>query len=112
MDPLIWLYLALLAAVAALALAAFFAKQVNAASPGNETMVELMVAIREGAMAFIKREYTAVAVFVAIMTGLILIFLDWGSPLGRHCLCLRSGALGVGRLHRNAYRNCRQCTYR
>ena len=82
MDPLIWLYLALVAALAALVLAGFYARQVLSASPGNEIMVDLMGRIREGAMAFIKREYTAVAVFVVILAGLILIFLDWGRPWG------------------------------
>jgi len=81
-DPLIWLYLALLAAVAALVLAGMFARQVNAADPGNETMVDLMGAIREGAMTFIRREYTAVAGFVVILALLIGILLDWGWPWG------------------------------
>jgi K(+)-stimulated pyrophosphate-energized sodium pump len=78
----IWLYLALVSAVAALALAWFFAVQVNAASPGNDRMQELMGAIREGAMAFIRREYTAVAAFVVVLAILILVFLDWGRPWG------------------------------
>ncbi|MCP5115787.1 MAG: hypothetical protein GY953_33580, partial [bacterium] len=82
MDPLIWLYLAIVAAVAALALAGFFARQVNAADPGNETMVDLMGAIREGAMTFIRREYTAVAGFVVILAILIGVLLDWGWPWG------------------------------
>ncbi len=78
----IWLYLALVAAVAALVLAALFARQVNTASPGNDRMQELMGAIREGSMAFIRREYTAVAGFVAIMAILIFALLDWGRPWG------------------------------
>ena len=78
----IWLYLAIVAAVAAIALAALFAQQVNSASPGSDRMQELMGAIREGAMAFIRREYTAVAGFVAIMAILIFVLLDWGRPWG------------------------------
>ncbi len=78
----IWLYLALVAALAALALATIFARQVNSASPGNDRMQELMGAIREGAMAFIRREYTAVAGFVAVMAILIYVLLDWGRPWG------------------------------
>ncbi len=79
---MIWLYLALVSAVAALVLAWFFARQVNSASPGDERMRELMGAIREGAMAFIRREYTAVAAFVAVLAVLILVFLEWGRPWG------------------------------
>ncbi len=78
----IWLYLALIAALAAIALAALFARQVNSSSPGSDRMQELMGAIREGAMAFIRREYTAVAGFVAIMAILIFVLLDWGRPWG------------------------------
>jgi K(+)-stimulated pyrophosphate-energized sodium pump len=78
----IWLYLAIVAALAALVLAAVFARQVNSASPGSDRMQELMAAIREGAMAFIRREYTAVAGFVAIMAILIFVLLDWGRPWG------------------------------
>ena len=78
----IWLYLALVAAVAALILAFVFARQVNSSSPGNERMQELMGAIREGSMAFIRREYTAVAGFVVIMAILIFVLLDWGRPWG------------------------------
>ena len=79
---MIWLYLALVAAVAALVLAWFYAGQVQRADPGSERMQELMGAIREGAMAFIRREYTAVAGFVVILAVLILVFLDWGRPWG------------------------------
>ncbi len=78
----IWLYLALAAALAALVLATVFARQVNSASPGSARMQELMGAIREGAMAFILREYMAVAVFVAVMAVLIFVLLDWGRPWG------------------------------
>ena len=82
MDPVIWLYLALVAAVAALAVAGYFAGEVKKADPGNERMRELMGAIREGADAFIRREYTAVSVFVVVLAVLILVFLDWGAPWG------------------------------
>ena len=78
----IWLYLAIVAALAALVLAVTFARHVNQASPGNDRMQELMEAIREGAMAFIRREYTAVAAFVLVMAVLIFVLLDWGRPWG------------------------------
>ena len=68
--------------VAALLLAAFYGRQVLAVSPGNDRMVELMVAIREGSMTFMKREYTAIAGFVVIMAILIYTLLDWGRPWG------------------------------
>jgi len=82
LEPLTWLWLAIIAAAAALVLAAVFARQVNAADPGNARMQELMAEIRNGSMTFIRREYVAVAGFVAVMTVLILIFLEWGRPWG------------------------------
>ncbi len=82
MEPITWLWLALVLALAALGLAFYFAREVNSANPGSERMQELMGAIREGAMAFIRREYTAVAVFVAVLAVLIGVLLDWGWPWG------------------------------
>jgi K(+)-stimulated pyrophosphate-energized sodium pump len=68
--------------LAALVLAVVYGRQVTAADPGSDRMVELMGAIRSGAMAFLRREYIAIAAFVVIMAALILIFLDWGRPWG------------------------------
>ena len=65
------------AAIAGLVLAAFFARQVTAADPGNERMVELMGAIREGAMAFLRRQYTVLAGFVAVVALLIFAIPDY-----------------------------------
>ena len=63
--------MALVASVAGLSLAAYFARRVTAAPPGNDRMVELMFAIREGAMAFLRRQYTVLGVFVTIVATLI-----------------------------------------
>ncbi len=82
MDPLIWLYIAMAAGVGALVLAGIFTKEVYAANPGNDRMVELMEDIRSGAMAFLRREYTAVTGFVGVMAVLIFVLLDWGRPWG------------------------------
>ncbi len=82
MNPDLWLYVAIAMGLAALVLAAFYGRLVMAESPGNDRMVELMGAIREGAMAFLRREYLAIAVFVVVMATLILVFLEWGRPWG------------------------------
>jgi K(+)-stimulated pyrophosphate-energized sodium pump len=76
------LYIALGAGVLALLLAGYYSRAVLAAPQGNARMIELSTAIRQGAMAFLKREYTWVSVFIVIMAGLIAIFLDWGRPWG------------------------------
>jgi K(+)-stimulated pyrophosphate-energized sodium pump len=70
MDSL-WVAAAGVAALAGLALAGFFTRQVNEADPGNDRMRELMAAIREGAMAFLRRQYTVLAGFVAVVALLI-----------------------------------------
>ncbi|MCU0272264.1 MAG: sodium/proton-translocating pyrophosphatase, partial [Acidimicrobiales bacterium] len=72
-------YLALLSALAALVLAAFFFQNVKKADPGNERMVFLMTEIQKGAKAFLRQEYTWVAGFVVVMAVLIAIFVV---PLG------------------------------
>ena len=63
--------MALVASLAGLALAVAFARQVMAAPPGNERMVELMTTIRQGAMTFLRRQYAVLAVFVAIVAIVI-----------------------------------------
>ena len=77
-------YIALVSALAALVLAAFFYKDVQAAPPGNERMVSLMNQIQAGARAFLRQEYTWVAGFVVVMavlipviTGVTLSFLSY-----------------------------------
>jgi len=81
-DPDLWLYIAVGAGIAGLLLAVVFSRQVMAAPQGNDRMKELSAAIREGSMAFLKREYTWVAVFVALMAVLIFVLLDYGRPWG------------------------------
>jgi K(+)-stimulated pyrophosphate-energized sodium pump len=81
-DPDLWLYIAVGAGIAGLLLAVVFSRQVMAAPQGNDRMKELSAAIREGSMAFLKREYTWVAVFVALMAMLIFVLLDYGRPWG------------------------------
>ena len=76
------LYIALAAGLAALLLAVFYARAVMAAPHGNERMMEIGAAIREGAMAFLRREYLWIAVFVVVMATLIAVFLDWARPWG------------------------------
>ena len=82
MNPELWLYIAMAMGVLSLAVAAFYASQVLSADPGNEEMVRLMSVIRKGAMAFLRREYLAIAVFVALLAVLLVIFLPWGWPWG------------------------------
>ncbi len=71
MDQSFFLIAALVLGLAALVLAILFTRQVLAAPTGNDRMREIAAAIREGAMAFLRREYRWLGVFVAAMFLLI-----------------------------------------
>ncbi|BAN01059.1 sodium-translocating pyrophosphatase [Ilumatobacter coccineus] len=66
-------YLALISAVAALGLAGYYYKAVEAAPPGNERMVFLMTEIQKGAKAFLQKEYQWVGAFAVVMAILLAI---------------------------------------
>jgi len=82
LDPDLWPYLAVAAGTLALLLAAMRARQVLAAPHGSDRMREIAVAIRQGSMAFLRREYAWVGVFVLAMAGLISVLLPHGRPWG------------------------------
>lgn len=68
-----YLYLTPLVGVMALFFAWLKSKAITAQDPGNEKMQEIAQAIREGAMAFLKREYKLLFIFViAIAIALML----------------------------------------
>ena len=87
-------YIAGASALVALGLAGFFYSVVKKADPGNERMVQLMVAIQKGAQAFLKKEYTWVAGFVVIMVVLIAVLLEPLSAVAYVIGAILSGAAG------------------
>jgi K(+)-stimulated pyrophosphate-energized sodium pump len=66
-------YLAAASALAALALAAYFYKAVEAAPPGDARMIFLMNEIQKGAKAFLYKEYSWVAIFVVALAIVLAI---------------------------------------
>ena len=76
---------ALVAAIAALVFALLQRNKVMAVSEGSDTMKKLAAAIREGANAYLKRQYTTVAkVFVVVFVILLaMAFLTGGKMLSR-----------------------------
>ncbi|MDP8958671.1 MAG: sodium-translocating pyrophosphatase [Actinomycetota bacterium] len=82
MQPDAFVVVAAVAAALGLVLAGGFARQVLSADQGDVRMVELSGAIREGAMAFLRREYFWVTGFVLLMGVLIFTLLDYGRPWG------------------------------
>ncbi|UGV39732.1 sodium-translocating pyrophosphatase [Methanococcoides orientis] len=72
MESLI--YLAPLAGIVSLVFAAFFASRVLKEGTGTKEMQEISLAIQEGAMAYLNRQYKTVAV-VAIILAALMFFL-------------------------------------
>ena len=66
-----------IAAVLALIFAFFKSVWVQKQDPGNDRMKEIGAAVREGAMAFLRREYSVLSVFVLVVAGL-LVWIYWG----------------------------------
>ncbi len=71
------LLVALGAGVIALLFAAWTARRVLAEDEGTEAMKQIARAIQEGAAAFLRREYTFLAVFVVIVAVALAVFVDY-----------------------------------
>ena len=74
MHNLIWL--AFVGSTAALIFAAFLTRYVMKQDEGTPKMKEIAMAVKEGALAYIKRQYAVVGIFFAFMF-LVLLFLAW-----------------------------------
>ena len=66
------LYLCIGSGVLALLFAWFKASWVNRQDPGTEKMQEIGAAVREGAMAFLSREYKVLGIFVIAVAALLV----------------------------------------
>jgi K(+)-stimulated pyrophosphate-energized sodium pump len=75
-------------AILALLYAVVLFGYVRRQDPGNPKMVEIAGAVRQGADAFLDREYRVIAPFAVVIVILIYVFID--IPLGTH------GATAVG----------------
>ncbi len=72
------LYLTPIAAVVALSFAFFKAVNIKKYSEGNEEMVKIAEAIREGAQAYLRREFQVVSIFFIVVFVLLYIFVFLG----------------------------------
>ena len=71
------LILAVVASIVALAFALYLAMNVTRQDPGDEQIQFIGRAIQEGAQAFLKREYTLLAVFVVVIAIILAVFIDF-----------------------------------
>ena len=81
----------MIAAAAGLVLAVFYANKVLSIKVTDLRVEELSTAIRQGSMAFLKRMYSWISVFVVILAILISTLTEWGYPWGS--LAFIAGAL-------------------
>jgi len=65
-TPLIW-YIAPVSSILALVFAVYFYKKMMSAPEGNDTMIEIATHVREGAYAYLKRQYKAVGIVFAVL---------------------------------------------
>ena len=89
MNPL---YIVAACGVAALAFAWWKSMWIQKQDGGTDRMIEIGGYIRDGAMAFLNREYRVLAVFVVIVAGL----LAWANSGSEHSHALVAGSFVIG----------------
>ena len=83
-----YLILSTLTGALALAFAFYLSAGISSAEPGNARMKEIAGYIHEGAMAFLYREYRYLAIFIALVSAILAIFISWQTAV-----CFIGGAL-------------------
>jgi len=86
--------IAIILGLVAVLYGAFTSRQVLSASPGNEKMQEIAAAIQEGAQAYLKRQYTTIAVVGVVVAVIVAIFLGPISATGFVIGAILSGVAG------------------
>ncbi|MCW4045403.1 MAG: sodium-translocating pyrophosphatase [Candidatus Bathyarchaeota archaeon] len=85
-------YIAPIAALISIVVGLYFYRYVEKQDSGTDRMREISDAIKTGARAFLRREYTVLFMFVGVISALLLIFLPtpiWaGNPLDNVSLML------------------------
>ena len=71
-------YLVLLASVVALGFAFFFFKQMMKESEGTETMADIALSVRKGAMAYLKQQYKIVLIVFVVLAVIFAIMAYFG----------------------------------
>jgi len=88
------LYVAIVCGIIAVLYGIVTSRQVLGMSPGNQRMVEVSAAIQEGAAAYLKRQYTTIAIVGIIVAIIIGIFLKPLSAVAFLIGAILSGSAG------------------
>src|SRR5919206_724586 len=88
------LYIALGCGVIAVLYGIVTSRQVLGLSPGNQRMIEVSAAIQEGAAAYLRRQYTTIAIVGIIVAVIIGIFLKPLSAIAFLIGAILSGSAG------------------
>jgi K(+)-stimulated pyrophosphate-energized sodium pump len=88
------LWLIVFCGVLAIAYAIWATRSVLAADPGSEKMQEIAAAIREGAQAYLKRQYSTIAVVGVVIFLIVGYFLGWYVAIGFAVGAILSGSAG------------------
>ncbi|MCY6356854.1 sodium-translocating pyrophosphatase [Clostridium sp. ZS2-4] len=81
-------YLPIICGILALVFAFVFSNEITKESSGNDRMKEIAGYIQEGAMAFLKREYKYLSIFIVIVAVVITLAIDF-----KTAICFVFGAI-------------------
>ena len=76
METGIWITVAPYAGLAGLICSLLIYLSIKRRSPGTELMVEISEAVHDGAMAFLRREYSILLIFVVVVSALLFFAID------------------------------------
>jgi K(+)-stimulated pyrophosphate-energized sodium pump len=88
------LWLIVLCGVLAVLYAVWAIRSVLAADPGSPRMQEIAAAVREGAQAYLKRQYTTIGMVGIVIFFILAYFLGWSVAIGFLIGAVLSGAAG------------------
>jgi K(+)-stimulated pyrophosphate-energized sodium pump len=76
MDPVVIKILVILGGILALGFVVYLITTIMRESEGNDRMKEIARAIRQGAMAFMRREFLTLAAFTVVVFIVLAIFIE------------------------------------